>query len=100
MKEESYETAIEQLYSDLEEKLSRSDANFDWDIQEGILTVSFEDGSQIVLTRQAALKEIWMASIYGAQHFQFKNNGWITSQGEELLSTIRKIFNQYHIEVL
>lgn len=99
MHQESYETAVEQLFFNLEESLSFAQPEVDWDIQEGVLSILFQDGSQLVITRQSALKEIWMASKLGAQHFQWKGQDWQTLQGEDLMATLKKIFTHYHIEV-
>lgn len=97
MNQESYEMAIESLFFYLENKLSNFQSEIDWDIEEGGLNILFQDGSQLVITPQRVIKEVWIASKLGAQHFRWTGQRWQTSQGEELWIVLNKIFAHYHI---
>lgn len=99
MQQENYKTMVDQLFFDLEDVLISAQPEVDWDIQEGGLSILFQDGSQLVITRQLALKEVWLASKQGAHHFQWVNGEWQTAQGEALMAILKKIFKHYQIEV-
>jgi CyaY protein len=42
----------------------------------GMITLSFENKSQIVVNLQKPLQEIWLATKRGGYHYKFVNNQW------------------------
>jgi CyaY protein len=61
---------------------------------QGILTIFLPQGDQLILSRQAALKEIWLASHLGAFHFRYKDKEWITQQGQKLFPILVTIIKE------
>lgn len=47
----------------------------------GILQFEFADGSQIIVNRHAAAREIWVAARAGGFHFRPENGRWIDTRG-------------------
>lgn len=99
MNEESYHAKVEKLFLDLESILESANPEVDWDINEGLLTIIFPKGSQLILSRQSSLQELWLASPTGAFHFQNTAEGWTTRQGETLTAVLKQLFEQFHIQV-
>lgn len=61
-------------------------ADLDIDQQPGgVLQVEFDDGSQMIINRHSAAREIWVAARQGGFHFHLKEAGWIAARdGSEL----------------
>lgn len=75
----------------VEDACDESGAEIDYETAGGILTLSFENGSQIIINRQVPLKQIWVAAKQGGFHFDFdqENDNWICD-GEELFAALSK----------
>ncbi len=55
------------------------------DLIDGVLTLEFEDGGQVILNRQSAANQLWMASPDGPAHFDLVDGEWKNDKtGEEL----------------
>ena len=69
------ESEFDQLADDtmmaIEEAVDASGADIDYDSAGGILTLEFADGSQIIVNKQAPLKQIWVAARSGGFHFDY-----------------------------
>ena len=73
----------------VEEACDESGADIDYETTSGILTLTFTNGSQIIINRQAPLKQIWVAAKQGGFHFDFNTESeqWICD-GKELYSAL------------
>jgi len=67
----SFSVVASRLLEDLMERMEAVEAleDADIDLVDGILTVEFDDGSQIILNRQEAAQQIWLVSPLGPAHF-------------------------------
>jgi len=54
----------------------------------GVLTVKFENGTQLIFSRQEPLRQLWLAARSGGFHFDFneEDNNWQCDTSDELLS--------------
>ena len=68
----------------VEEACDESGADIDYETTSGILTLVFTNGSQIIINRQAPLKQIWVAAKQGGFHFNFNTESeqWICDSKE------------------
>jgi CyaY protein len=57
------------------DKLNRND--FEYEEAEGKLTIEFEDGAKLIVSRQSATHQIWLAEPGGGWKFDFKDGKWI-----------------------
>jgi CyaY protein len=58
----------------------------------GILELEFDNGSKIVINRQAAMQEIWVAAKSGGFHYRWQDDAWRdTRSGDELLASLVKL---------
>jgi CyaY protein len=53
-----------------------TDADIDNQRVGGMITLSFDDGSQVVVNLQKPLQEIWLASRAGGFHYRFVDGAW------------------------
>ena len=55
-----------------------------------MLTVRFENGSQVILSRQEALRQLWVAARSGGFHFDYDEEQglWICDTSEEPLGEL------------
>ncbi len=65
--------AIEQACDTLNDT---TDADVDNQRTGGMITLTFENSSQIVINLQKPLHEIWLAARRGGYHFKWTNGAW------------------------
>lgn len=72
-----------------------SDLDIDLELQAGgILKLEFDNGSQIIINRHAAAREIWVAARSGGFHFRAENGQWFgTRDGRELLGILEELIS-------
>lgn len=75
--EEAVEAALETLDSDI-----------DFETSAGILTLTFENGSKVIINRQVATREIWVAARSGGFHCGRRNDDWFCNTTGETLGTL------------
>jgi len=68
-------------------------AGLEYDLSPGgVLEVELEDGSQMVINRQAASREIWVAARSGGFHFRWNGVAWLdTRSGETLEARLERL---------
>ena len=60
-------------------------------ITAGVLQLSFANGSQIIVNKQTAAREIWVAAKAGGFHFIWQDGEWRdTRDGTELFAALGK----------
>ena len=95
MTEAQFNQIVDELMFSIEESIDDSGADIDYENTAGMLTITCEaNGSQIILSRQPALGEVWLAAKSGGFHFKLnadQPNGqvqWRNTVNGELLSTM------------
>lgn len=59
----------------------QTDADIDKQRVGGMVTITFRNGSQIVVNLQKPLHEVWMAARAGGFHFKFDGTRWLDTKG-------------------
>lgn len=72
---------IEQVWERIEAELDEQGVSIDCEIQGAVMTSTFDDDSQVVINKQEAMLELWLASKLGGFHFAFRNGEWLSSEG-------------------
>ncbi|MGL5800927.1 MAG: iron donor protein CyaY [Plesiomonas sp.] len=80
MNDSQFHQYADQVWQTLEEKLDDIDTDIDYENQGGVMTLTFEDGSKIILNRQEPLHQIWVATKFGGFHFDFHDEEWICNR--------------------
>jgi len=85
MNDSEFHRLADTLWMTIEERLDDWDGNSDIDceINGGVLTISFENGSKIIINRQEPLHQVWLATKQGGYHFDLKGDEWICDRSGE-----------------
>ena len=89
MSQAEYDKAVERTLIGIEDALDECDWDIDYERSDAVLTLTLEEnGSQVILARQAAHRELWVAARSGGYHLKFENPGWKCTITEEDLPTL------------
>lgn len=83
---------------DLIDRMSRHDAlnDLDFDLIDGVLSIEFDDGGRLILNRQEAAEQLWLASPEGPAHFSFdaQRDAWCDDRtSEPLLDALNRVLS-------
>lgn len=91
MNDTEFHQYVDQQLERIEHLIDDSGADIDYETSGNVMTLEFEDRSQIVINRQEPMHEIWLASKSGGFHFQYTGSQWICSKtGLELLELVKQ----------
>ncbi|WP_019569972.1 iron donor protein CyaY [Thioalkalivibrio sp. ALE11] len=96
MSQPSFAVFAEQTLDDFYARLSDHPdlGDLDIDLIDGVLTLEFEDGAQMILNRQEAAAQIWLSSPEGPAHFGYDEatGQWQNDRtGETLGTTLARV---------
>jgi len=96
MNESEFAALASAMLAEIETRLEASGADLDFEMSGGgILEIEFADGSQIVVNRHLAAREIWVAAKAGGFHFRYDGTAWRdTRAGSELLARLSELASQ------
>jgi len=95
MNETDFDNKASDMLLQIEQAIEASGTNIDFEATGGILTLEFENGSKIILNKQGAAKQIWVAAKSGGFHYGFANGRWINDQGGgELLNELSRFIRE------
>jgi CyaY protein len=97
MDETEFAAAAERTLERIEAALAASGVDADVARKDGgVLEIEFADGSRMVLNRQAAMRELWVAARSGGFHFRWDGAAWRdTRDGAELFSALSKLVSAH-----
>lgn len=68
-----------------------TDADIDNQRVGGMITITFRNGSQLVVNLQKPLHEIWLAARAGGYHYRHDGSAWVdTKTGEEFFANLSR----------
>ena len=70
----------------LDAALETSDAELDWSLKDGVLTIECDDESRIIVNRHVPNREIWVAAKSGGYHFRAHDGRWRDTRGSDELA--------------
>ena len=90
------EATMQQLEAAIERAAEEANVDVDIDLQAGgVLQLTFENNSQIIINRHAVAREIWVAARAGGFHFRPEGDQWIgTRDGQDLWSMLSILISQ------
>ncbi len=95
MTETEFNQLVDETLQRIEAGIDASGADIDYETSAGILTLSFADGSKIVINRQGAHQELWVAARAGGFHFRWSDGAWRdTRTGGELMTRLSEWVSQ------
>lgn len=66
-----YHQRIDQLQQYIEDQLDNSELDVDIESSAGVLTLTFANESQLIISRQEPVKQLWIAARSGGFHFDY-----------------------------
>mgnify|MGYP001067163946 CR=1 FL=1 len=93
LKESKFETEAERALDRLVESIDDlEDDALEAELESGVLSIRFQDGTKFVVNSHRAARQIWMAAGPVAWHFDLGEDGrWVASKsGDELFSTVSR----------
>lgn len=102
MNEQEFKEVSEQTLQAVENALENCHADLDFEWQgDGVLEISFENGSKIIVNRHSAAQEIWVAARSGGFHFKYDNSQWLdTRDNQALAEKLSTLVSQQSGEVI
>lgn len=91
MNESEFNSRVDEVLLRIEEAVEQSGADIDYENVSGILTLMFDDGSQVIINRQTPARQLWVAACDGGYHFDFdpEKAHWVRdTDGRELFDVL------------
>jgi CyaY protein len=92
--EARFHDLVDATQQNLEDVFDESGLDLDIENSAGVLTVKFENGTQLIFSRQEPLRQLWLAARSGGFHFDYdeEEQRWSCDTSDELLSEMLKRF--------
>lgn len=87
LSEARFHDLVDATQQALEDLFDESDLDLDMENSAGVLTIRFENGNQLIFSRQEPLRQLWLADRSGGFHFDHdeENGKWTCEKTGELL---------------
>lgn len=85
--EARFHALVDALQLAVEDAFDATDLDVDLENSGGVLTVRFDNGSQLIFSRQEPLRQLWLAARSGGFHFDYDEAAgtWICAGNGEAL---------------
>lgn len=97
MNESEFNRRVDDLLVEIEEALDACGADIDYETVGGILTLTFDDDSKVIVNRQTPMRQVWVAARSGGFHFNYDTarDAWISDRdGENLFDAMGRYCSQ------
>lgn len=95
MTQTEFERNVDATLARIEQAVEASGADIDFEITAGILELEFNNGSKIIVNRQSANQEIWVAARSGGYHYAWKDGFWRNTRDDsELFASLCHHINE------
>lgn len=92
MNDTDFNSAADATLLAIEDALEALDLDLDIETAGGILTVTFANGSKVIVNRQGATREIWVAARSGGFHCGRQGDAWAcNTTGEDLATLLSRV---------
>lgn len=83
------------MFDRIVEIVDAADGVDDIELNQGVLEITCNDDSKIIINRHAPTQEIWVAAKSGGYHFKRIDAGWVdTRSGESLANTLSRVLRE------
>ena len=91
----SFHSQVDEVFLGIEERVDELADDNDIDSSGGVMSLTFQDGSNVILSRQVGSHEIWVAANSGGYHLKLDDDNWVSeSTGENLATLVDRVFIQ------
>ena len=95
MTDTEFNQLTDETFRRIESALENADGDIDFELAAGNVLKIDCAGGKIIVNRQAAMHEIWIAAKSGGYHYQWKNGAWRNSRDDsEFYSSLAQMIAQ------
>lgn len=76
MEDSIFNQIVDDTLYGIEEAIDNTGVDIDYDTIAGILTLEFPDQSKIIINRQTAMLQLWVAARSGGFHLDYIDSEW------------------------
>ena len=88
----SFDLRIDETLLAIEEAIDDAGVDIDYDTIGGILTLVFPNDSKVILNRQSATSQLWVAAKSGGFHLDWRDGQWFCEgEGESLAELLNRV---------
>lgn len=99
MSDSQFQQRIEDTLLQIEEAIDDVELDVDFENVGGVLTLTFDNGVQLILNGQSAASQLWLAAPDGGHHFDWKAESWVRDRdGKTLNAVLGELFTQNGVE--
>jgi len=88
MNESEFHVRVDKILLLLEGAFDDVASDIDSQLTSGILTITFENDTKLIVNRQTPNREIWVAAKSGGFHFRYMNSDWFDTRSSVTLATL------------
>ena len=81
MNDSQYNIIADEMLLAVEEAIEDCGTDIDYESVSGLLSLTFVDGSKIIINKQEPLHEIWVATKFNGHHFELVDGVWMDKRG-------------------
>ncbi|MGB0936909.1 MAG: iron donor protein CyaY [Colwellia sp.] len=81
MNDSQYAMLTDELLLQIEESIEDCGVDIDYEGVGGLLTLTFKNGTKIIINKQAPLHEMWVATKFNGHHFTYDGTVWTDKRG-------------------
>jgi CyaY protein len=81
MNDSQYNLIADELLLAVEEAIEDCGEDIDYEGVSGLLTLTFKNGTKIIINKQAPLHQIWVATKFNGHHFELIDGLWQDNRG-------------------
>lgn len=97
MNDADYEQAVSDTLRRIEQAVEHCGADIDFEMSGDILTLEFSNGSKIIVNKQGAVRQLWVAARSGGFHYNWDaaSRQWRNDQsGVELFAELSRLVSE------
>ena len=88
MEDSIFNQIVDDTLYGIEEAIDNTGVDIDYDTIAGILTLEFPDQSKIIINRQTAMLQLWVAARSGGFHLDYVDSEWYCNNEKCALSSL------------
>lgn len=94
MNDLEYDDLADNTLIAVEEAIENIDLDLDYESHGGLLSITFPDGSKVIINKQPPLHQLWVATKFNGHHFEWQGNCWIDNRtGIEFWQLLSEAFS-------
>jgi len=94
MQDAEFHALVDTLFNSVEDELDAQELDLDIDSAGGILTIEFPNGTSVIVSRQIAGHQVWIAARSGGFHLSHEN-GWLCKvTAEDFASLLSRVMTE------